>query len=135
MIKIVKQNNQALVDAQIALSHEMEATVSPLLKKLKNASARHPQTNNLVEILESNLQHVVKSYGYVNSLGTTYQKLSPIESIVASMVRKGFSTKVIADTLTISPGTVAIHRKHIRKKLGLEGKSVNLCNYLQSLTE
>ncbi len=135
MMMTVKKDKGVLVDAQIALSREIETTVSPLLKKLKNASAGHPQTDSLIGILESNLQHVVKSYGHVNSLGATYQKLSPIESIVASMVRKGLSTKVIADTLTISPGTVAVHRKHIRKKLGLEGKATNLCNYLQSLTE
>jgi DNA-binding CsgD family transcriptional regulator len=54
---------------------------------------------------------------------------------VASMVRQGLSTKVIAKTLNISPGTVSIHRKHIRKKLGLNEKADNLHSYLLSLIE
>jgi DNA-binding CsgD family transcriptional regulator len=54
---------------------------------------------------------------------------------VASLVRQGLSTKIIAMTLNIAPGTVSIHRKHIRKKLGLDGKAANLQSYLMSLTE
>jgi DNA-binding CsgD family transcriptional regulator len=65
--------------------------------------------------------------------GSVYRNLTPKEIQVASMVREGFSTKVIAATLSISPETVSIHRKNIRKKLGLGTKAENLRSYLVTL--
>jgi DNA-binding CsgD family transcriptional regulator len=51
------------------------------------------------------------------------------------MVRQGLSTKLIATTLNLSTGTIGIHRKHIRKKLELDSKEINLYSYLTSLIE
>jgi PAS domain S-box-containing protein len=121
--------------AQTSLSHEVEATVLPLLKNLKMASTGRVKSTNLIDILENNLQLLVKSYGRTANLPAAYQKLTPLETQVASMVRQGLPTKIIAVTLNISAGTVDIHRKHIRKKLGLNGKATNLNSYLRSLAE
>jgi DNA-binding CsgD family transcriptional regulator len=129
------KNNNSLAEAQVSLSYEAEATVMPLLKKLKESSPDAKQSAYLIKILESNLQHLVKAYGQSASLTAVYQRLSPVESLVASMIRQGRSTKTIATTLNIAPGTVNIHRKHIRKKLGLDNKSTNLESYLKSLEE
>ena len=68
------------------------------------------------------------------TIDSVYQKLSPIERQVAGMVKLGQPTKVIAATLNITAGTVNTHRKHIRKKLGLDNKE-NLQGYLQSLKD
>lgn len=121
-------------DAQGTLSREVEGTVMPFLKKLKGASIDKNQTR-LINILETNLQHLVKFYGRDTSLSAVYQKLTPAEIQVASMVRQGLSTKIIATTLNLSAGTIGIHRKHIRKKLELDSKAINLHSYLMSLTE
>lgn len=122
-------------DAQLALSDEVESTLLPMLKKLKTASVGRLQSIRLINILETNLQQLVKSYGRTGNISAIYQKLTPIETQVASMIRQGQPTKVIAAALNIAPGTVSIHRKHIRKKLGLDGKGDNLYSYLQSLTD
>lgn len=121
-------------DAQCALSLEVENTVLPFLKRLKAQSMDKKQTR-LLDVLEINLRHLVKSYGRPTSLPSAYQHLTPVEIQVASMVRQGLATKTIAATLNLAPGTVDIHRKHIRKKLGLDGKSANLSSYLLSLSE
>lgn len=122
-------------DAQSALTREMEGTVLPFLKKLKKASTDKKQSR-LIDILESNLQHLVQFYGRSADLPSSHRHLlSPVELQVASMVRQGLSTKLIAATLNLSPGTVSIHRKHIRKKLGLDNKATNLHNYLMSSAE
>jgi DNA-binding NarL/FixJ family response regulator len=105
------------------------------LKRLKGASTGRAQTSSLINILETNLRELVKSYGRAASLGAAYQQLTPIEAQVASMVRQGLATKAIAKTLNVSSGTVDIHRKHIRKKLGLDSKAINLHSHLVSLTE
>lgn len=122
-------------DAQSALSQEVETSISPFIKKLKGSGADPLQTSRLISILESNLRQLVKAYGNAANLPTAYRQLTPVEIQVASMIRQGLSTKVIAATLKSSPETISIHRKHIRKKLGLDSKTANLYSYLLSLTE
>jgi PAS domain S-box-containing protein len=122
-------------EAQIALLCEMEVTIMPFLKKLKGASTGRRQTTRLISILEINLQHLMESYGKTTTLSAAFHQLTPVEIQVASLLKQGLSTKLIASTLNIASGTVSIHRKHIRKKLGLEGKAANLHSYLNSLTE
>ena len=129
------KNQDNPTEAKIALSKEVETTVISLLKKLKEAGTDDSmETTRFFNVLESNLQHVVNANGYDNSLAAIYRNLTPVETLVASMIRQGLSTQFTAEALHISPGTVSIHRKHIRKKLGLQRKGINLHSYLQSLT-
>ncbi len=132
---LLKHREMDKSEAQSALLCEVEETIMPFLKKLKGASTGRRQTIRLISILETNLQHLVESYGRDTTLSAALHHLTPVEMQVASLLRQGLSTKVISMTLNISPGTVGIHRKHIRKKLGLDGKPANLQNYLKSLTE
>jgi PAS domain S-box-containing protein len=131
---LLKHRESDKTEAQVSLSHEIEATVLPLLKKLKGQAKSNIQTTRIIDIIEANLQHLMKSYGSANHLDAAYQKLSPVETQVASMVKLGQPTKIIAATLNITAGTVNIHRKRIRKKLGLDSKT-NLQQHLQSLSD
>jgi|GEM_PF-2469114 PAS domain S-box-containing protein len=131
---LLKHRETDKCDAQNALSREVEGTVLPFLKRLKGASTDRNQTR-LITILETNLEQLVKFYGRDTSLSSVYQKLTPAEIQVASMVRQGLSTKLIATTLNLSAGTIGIHRKHIRKKLDLDSKEINLYSYLTSLLD
>ncbi|MBK8816617.1 MAG: PAS domain S-box protein [Methylococcaceae bacterium] len=132
---LLRQRESDKSETRIAFTDEVEATVMPLLKKLKTISAGRLQTIRLIKLIEDNFVQLVQSYGYSGNLASIYQKLTPIETQVAAMIRQGQPTKVIAAGLNIAPGTVSIHRKHIRKKLGLDGKKDNLHIYLMSLTE
>lgn len=129
------KDQQSLAKAKVSLTYEAEATLMPLLKRLKETRSDPQQTTHLINILESNLQHLVNAYGHSATLAAAYQRLSPVEALVASMIRAGHDTKTIAATLNIAPGTVNIHRKHVRKKLGLDNQPTNLESYLKSLDE
>ncbi len=110
----------------------MDNHIHPLLKKLKTANKGRRQSIKLLNILESGLVELTRTYGSVNSF-TLFQKLSPAETQVAAMIKSGQSTKIIAAALSVSPGTVNNHRKQIRKKLGLDSRSINLYSFLHSL--
>ena len=58
--------------------------------------------------------------------------LTPKEIKVAVLVWQGRSTKQIAEMLGIAPGSVDVHRRNIRKKLGLTNKKENLLSRLES---
>jgi DNA-binding NarL/FixJ family response regulator len=53
---------------------------------------------------------------------------------VANLVRKGKSTKEIASIMIVSEKTIETHRKHIRVKLGLKSRKINLQTHLMSLS-
>jgi DNA-binding NarL/FixJ family response regulator len=97
-----------------ALSREVEITILPILKKLKKSSADPLQISHLINRLETNLQHLMQSYGHTTRRVLVYQQLSSIEALVALMVRQGMSTQMIAEALNISPKTISMHRKCIR---------------------
>jgi PAS domain S-box-containing protein len=122
------------LDAKNNLVAELQQEVMPFLNRLKGSS-REPKDVRLLNTLEANLQRLILAYGGVNGITSTYRVLTPKEIQVASMVREGFSSKVIASTLSICPDTINIHRKNIRRKLGLKRGTDNLRSYLLSMIE
>ncbi len=62
-----------------------------------------------------------------------FSKLTPREIEICNCIRRGFSSKEIAEELNISPATVHKYRELIRKKLGLTRKEVNLRTFLKNL--
>lgn len=129
---MIKLRESETLEAKRSLLLELEQEIMPFLGKLKKISS-NPKQMRLLDALEANLQRLVASYGCIMGVASVYRNLTPKEIQVASMVREGFSTKVIAMTLSISPETVSIHRKNIRKKLGLGTKAENLRSYLVTL--
>lgn len=122
-------------DNQLVFASEIKVAILPVLKMLKETVTDNLQALRLVTILEIHLKQLAKSYGHISSLNHIYQQLTPVESQVVALISQGLSSQEIAGILKISSGTVSIHRKHIRKKLGLDNKSTNLQSYLQSLAE
>ncbi len=129
---MMKMRQRENTDAKDLLILELEQEVMPFLQKLKAMShdARH---TSLVNMMYANLQRLISSYESESSITSAYKSLTKKEVVVASMVREGASTKDIASALSISPETIHIHRKNIRKKLGLESKANNLRSFLMTI--
>ena len=108
----------------------MKNLIEPYLNKLKNLSHDNSQ-KNFIEIIETNLKEVVSSFS--NKLSSEYISLTASELQVADFIIKDFSSKEIAEQLNMAMETVASHRKHIRKKLGITNKKTNLSSFLKSL--
>jgi PAS domain S-box-containing protein len=75
---------------------------------------------------------------YINELTQPLEKselfitlLSASEMRIASMIKNGLSSSKIALKLYVSKDTVKVHRRNIRKKLGLTNAKINLENYLR----
>ncbi|MDD5168724.1 MAG: helix-turn-helix transcriptional regulator, partial [Syntrophales bacterium] len=63
-----------------------------------------------------------------------YLSFTPKEIQVATLIKEGQTTKEIAKLMKVGKGAVDLHRHHIRNKLGLNNKKVNLRSYLSSLS-
>jgi DNA-binding NarL/FixJ family response regulator len=82
-------------------------------------------------ILESHMREIISPF--TKRLSDKYLGLTPLEVQVAGLIKEGKTTKEIAESLVVSVNTVSAHRFHIRKKLGLNYRKVNLRVYLKSL--
>jgi len=82
-------------------------------------------------LLQHSLEGLASSFG--RKISQPSLKLSPREVEIANMVKNGLTSKEIAGLLNIAYKTVEIHRHHIRRKLNIANKSVNLNTFLHSL--
>ena len=104
--------------------------ITPYLQRLKQGQLTAKQAT-LIDLLETNMMNMISPY--IKNLSRICDRLSPMETQVADLVRGGKTNDEIAGLLSVAPTTIAAHRQHIRAKLGLKNKKVNLRTYLQSL--
>jgi PAS domain S-box-containing protein len=113
------------------MKEDVAATVSeavlPLLTKmrLKGASRKY------ISLVERYLNDLASPYA--RKITRRSLRLTPREIEICDMLKGGLSSKEMAELLGISLETVEKHRHHIRKKLGISKKNINLASYLQSL--
>ena len=127
---VLQQKDKDRIELEKKVLNNMKNLIEPYLNKLKNLSHDNSQ-KNFIEIIETNLKEVVSSFS--NKLSSEYISLTASELQVADFIIKDFSSKEIAEQLNMAMETVASHRKHIRKKLGITNKKTNLSSFLKSL--
>jgi ATP/maltotriose-dependent transcriptional regulator MalT len=82
-------------------------------------------------MLEESLREITSVFG--SHISDPMLRLTPREVKLCTLVRRGATSKEIANMMSISCRTVEIHRARIRKKLGLADPSVNLTTFLESI--
>jgi DNA-binding CsgD family transcriptional regulator len=106
----------------------IERNIDPLLKKLKDTSM---VDQGIVKRLEIGISDLSSDF-YKNLVKVNYN-LTPTEVKVCQMIKGGYQGKEIAGILKIAFTTVETHKKNIRRKLNITGKSINLRVYLNEL--
>ncbi|RJX31894.1 MAG: PAS domain S-box protein [Desulfurivibrio sp.] len=115
------------------LEQQIDANVRNLVEPYLAKLGKGPLTGEqkaLVNILKTNLDEIITPF--TSSLSSKFVQLTPTEIQVANLVKQGKRSKEIAELLNLSPGTINIHRKNIRKKLGLTNQRGNLQSVLSS---
>jgi DNA-binding CsgD family transcriptional regulator len=107
-----------------------KSLILPCIQKLKHPSMPKP-LKPIVQAIEENLNNLVSPFA--SRLAYQFMGLTPTEIQVAELVRQGWPTKDISQLLGLSARTIQNHRKHIRTKIGLSNKKVNLRAYLLSI--
>jgi len=120
---LLKKRERDKTDVEEKINLNVKVMIEPYLKKLKKSTLNDKQMIYL-KILESNVREIISPFG--QRLSSELMKLTPKELNVANLVRQGKTTKEIAALSNVSPETISLHRKNIRKKLNLTEKKVNL---------
>jgi len=120
VLKKREEDRALLADQVLANTSRL---VEPYLDKLKDCRLTEQQ-QVLLDILRSNINELTSPF--TSNFSTKLVRLTPAEIQVANLVKLGKRTKEIAGIMHLSPGTISIHRKNIRKKLDLTHQKANL---------
>jgi len=127
---LLKQREEDRTELEESILQNVKSLVVPYVEKLRKTRLSSDQATYLT-ILESHIREVTSPFA--RKLSERYQGLTPVEVQAAGLIKEGKTTKEIADSLGVSTNTVSSHRFHIRKKLGVSNKKINLRSYLKSL--
>jgi PAS domain S-box-containing protein len=126
---ILRHREEDRNEIRESLTYNIRELVFPHLDQMEYNIQSKEQLNVRIREIRSILDTVISPFPrFLSDTG-----LSPAEVRIAEMIRAGKSNKEIADLLSISDGTVRVHRERIRKKLGLTNQKTNLQTYLRSL--
>ena len=103
--------------------------VRPYLEMVKNSKLDEKQ-QSYINILETNINDIISPLA--RKLSSRYLNLSASEIQVANLIMDGKRTKEIASLLNLSDKTIEVHRRNMRKKLGLTNIKTNLRTHLLS---
>ena len=120
LLKKREEDQKILADQVLANTTKL---VEPFFDRL-NECRLNDQQQALVDILQANIKELTSPFA--NNFSSKMVRLTPAEIQVANMVKLGKRSKEIAEIMHLSPGTVNIHRKNIRKKLDISHQNTNL---------
>jgi PAS domain S-box-containing protein len=129
---LLKKREEDKREVQENVLSNVKELVSPYLVRLKRGRME-PHQATLMEILQSNLDNIISPF--ISKISSRYLNFTPTEIRVANLIKEGKTNKEIAELLLISKNTVLFHRHHIRTKLGLKQKKINLRTHLLSYDE
>jgi PAS domain S-box-containing protein len=127
---LLKRREEDKVDVEEKTLSNVKELVLPYIERLRRSGLDDKQTT-YVGILESNLNDIVSPLS--RRLSSKYLRLTPTEIQIANLVKKGKTTKEIAEILHSSARTVEFHRNNIRKKIGIKNSKANLRSHLLSM--
>ena len=127
---LLKKREDDKTELEEKVLFNIKKQVEPYLAKLKNSRLDERQ-QAYISILYSNINDIISPFS--RKLSSRFLNLTPAEIEVATLVKYGKSTKEIAAVLNLSAKTIDVHRKNIRKKLGLRDKKANLRTHLLSI--
>jgi PAS domain S-box-containing protein len=125
---ILDQRNRDRNEFEKTIVSNLEEMVLPLLARIAPHLARSP-VGVFLDTAMVNLREIMQPIAQ-SMHSDEVELLTLREREVAILIRAGKTSLEIAEALFISPGTVAFHRKNIRRKLGLEAHGPRLTSHL-----
>ncbi|MFA4910213.1 MAG: helix-turn-helix transcriptional regulator [Desulfobacteria bacterium] len=119
-------------EEKMNINKNIQANVEKILMPILHAlSLELPKSQKkYAEILRTNLEEITSPF--INQLSRRFYSLTPTEIKICKLIYNGMRTKEIAQIQGVSVATINRHREHIRRKLDIVNRDINLTTYLQS---
>ena len=127
---LLKRLEQGQKESRKQILTYLHEQFGPSLEKLQKTKLS-PTQKSCVSTLAANLEELLSPLH--RTLSLAMQRLTPTEIKIADFILRDKSTKDIAAAMHLSPWTVNVHRRNIRKKCGITNKKINLRTALESL--
>lgn len=127
---LLKRRDKDKEELETKVLANVKDLILPYIERLKKTPLNDHQ-RSCVDILASNLTDIVSPFSRM--LSSTYFGLTPTEIRIARLIKDDRTTKEIAAFMGLSKKTVETHRDHIRRKIGIKRRKVNLRTYLKTL--
>jgi PAS domain S-box-containing protein len=128
---LLKQREEDKRELEEKVMANVKELLLPYLEELKTCRL-DAKGRVHVSILEANLNSIISPF--THRLSSKYSGFTPREIQVANLIKQGKSTKDIAEIIGVSHGAINLYRNHIRNKLGIITKKINLRSHLISLS-
>ncbi|MBI5570530.1 MAG: PAS domain S-box protein [Desulfomonile tiedjei] len=125
--KLMDRAREQGEDMMARITQNYALTVYPLIEHLKTLDLEQSQLV-ILETLDFNIRHMTSLFGV--NLAKARHPLTTRELEICQLIRSGKDSREIAETLGLTYETVMVHRKHIRKKLGLKNDKQSLAGFL-----
>lgn len=123
----IREENQIMLKQMITTN--AAKNVMPFIKNLRKTLSDSQQVAHL-DIIESNLKNIISPFS--QTMDSIKYALSPREQQIVTLIKRGKTSKEIAEYFRVSLACISFHRHNIRAKLGLKNKKVNLTSFLLS---
>lgn len=128
---LLEQREKDKNELEDKILFNVKKLILPYIDSLKQRRLDEEQRTYL-DVLETNLKNIISPFA--KKIASINENFTPQEIKVADFIRDGKTVKEIAVTFGVSESAINRHRQHIRDKLGLNNRKVNLRTYLLSLT-
>jgi FixJ family two-component response regulator len=127
LVRKIEEDRKNLEDN---IFYNMREMISPYITKFKRSNLSKKQVS-LLATIEMNLKEILNPF--MRDLSFRYIRLTNQEIQIANLIKRGKSSKEIADHLGFSIRTVEFWRDKIRQKLGIKNTKVNLRKLLHDM--
>jgi PAS domain S-box-containing protein len=126
----MQQQEEARSDVQNNMLELFNEHIYPYLNKIKTVSTG-PHILAYLEAIETNITIFLNNNSHDGQFKRC--RLTPTEFKVSQFIIAGKRSKDIARMMDISTEAVEFHRKHIRDKIGIHNRKINLRSQLISI--
>lgn len=126
LAELVEHGKRSKEDLGVQVRSNVDRVVGPVLGRLENSLGESGREQ--IAALRLALESITDPF--VDRLEQGMMHLTPRELEICNLIRNGYSSKDIAQTMHTSEATVRTQRRTIRRKLKLTKSKVNLATYL-----
>lgn len=124
---LLRQRERDKLELEAEVIDNVKELVRPYIEKLRSSKLDRQQAIWL-DSVEFNLRRITADI--FPNVKSDYFNFTPKEQQVVNFIKNGLTSKEIARRMEVSESAIQIHRYHIRKKLDMSNKKINLQSYL-----